>query len=141
MIQRDSILMTISAYVSASFTITSTTMPPEKMIEILPFTPVKYWREGDTIGKSIIRRKHNGAVFSIPQQSVDEIEPLIIELLDQLEPFKHELIHLSETEPMDFEISCVVYFARPPSCNLSLDTIKRLAELRVALDLDLIPTE
>src|SRR5947209_7386374 len=98
-----------SAYIAVSFKITSPTMSPERMAEVLPFTPVKSWRVGDTIGNSIIRRKHNGAVFSIPQQNGDEIEPVVLELLEQLDSMKHELIRLLDTNPMDFEISCAVY--------------------------------
>ena len=30
---------------------------------------------------------------------------------------------------------------RPPGCYLSSDTVKRLAELRVAFDIDLIPCD
>lgn len=127
--------------VTVSFTITSTEMPLERMAEILPFTPSKCWREGDTIGNSIIRRKHNGVIFSLPQKNVDDIEPVVLELLDTLEPIKDELIVIISNFPIECELSCAVFFAQPPSCNLSADTIKRLAELEIAFDLDLIPSD
>ena len=133
--------MNSKSSVTVSFTITSPTMPPERIVEVLPFTPSKSWREGDTIGNSIIRRKHNGAVFALPQQRVDDIEPVVLELLDKLEPIKGELIRMSATCPMDCEVSCAVYFDQPPSCNLSAGTIKRLAELGVALDIDMIHSD
>lgn len=133
--------MNDSSRVAVEFIVMSLTMSPERLAEVLPFTPVKSWRLGDTIGKTSMRWKHNGGLLSLPNQSgMYEIEPVVLQLLDQLEPIKHELIRLSEIYPMDFEISCTVYFNRPPGCYLSPETIKRMAELQVAFDLDLIHT-
>ena len=102
--------MNASSEIAIEFIVTSLTMSPERMAEVLPFTPVESRRLGDTIGKTILRWKHNGALLSLPKQSgMYEIEPIVLKLLDQLEPIKHELIRLSETYPMDFEISCAVY--------------------------------
>jgi hypothetical protein len=130
-----------SSSVVASFTITSETIGPQLLSEILPFTPSKCWGEGEFIGSSIIRYKHNGAVLSLPERSVDDIEPIVLELLDKLDPVKGEMVRISDIYKIDYEISCVVYFARPPSCNLSVETVRRLAELRAAFDLDLIPCD
>ncbi|GAC1345006.1 MAG: hypothetical protein NVSMB14_08460 [Isosphaeraceae bacterium] len=134
--------MNSGSRIAIEFIVTSLTMSPEKMAEVLPFTPDKSWRLGDTVGRTSLRYKHNGALLSLPKESdVYEIEPIVLKLLDRLEPIKDELIRLSETYPLDFEISCAVYFDRPPACNLSPHTIKRMAELRAAFDLDLIPSD
>jgi Domain of unknown function (DUF4279) len=139
--QPESTLMNYNHYIVASLTITSSTMPLETLVELLPFTPSKCWRIGDTVGNSAIRRKHSGVVFSVPRQKVNDVETVVRELLDTLEPFNKEIKSVIKNESLDCEITCVVYSDQPPSCNLSADTIKQMAEMGVAFDLDLIISE
>jgi len=124
--------------IGVSLTVTSLTVTPERMIELLPFTPTKKWAVGDAVGKSSIRRKHNGVVLALPRESGDHLEPVVLKLLDKLEPFKQAFIHAIVNESLDCELSCVAFFSRPPSCSFTSHTIERIAELRLSFDFDLI---
>jgi Domain of unknown function (DUF4279) len=130
--------MICNTLITVSLTVTSLTVSPERMAEVLPFTPTKKWHVGDAVGKSMIRRKHNGVVFALPQEVGDHLEPVVLKLLDELEPIKDEFIRAVTNESLNCELSCVAYFTQPPSCSFAVETIMRIAELKVAFDLDLI---
>lgn len=124
--------------IGVSLRLTSLIATTERMVEVLPFTPTDKWAIGDTIGKSSIRRECNGVVLTLPCENGEHLETVVLKLLDFLEPVKQAFVHAVANELMECELSCVAFFSNPPSCNFTTQTIVRIADLKLSLDIDLI---
>jgi Domain of unknown function (DUF4279) len=130
--------MTSESMIKVSLIFTSNTLSLERMVDVLPFAPTETWHCGDAVGKSMIRRKHNGVVLALPQEVGDHLEPVVLKLLDVVEPIKEHLIHATTNELIDCELSCVAYSTQSPSINFSPKTIKRVCDLNAYIDVDVI---
>ena len=75
------------------------------MIEILPFAPTKRWALGDAVGKSSVRFKHNGVALALPRESGYDLEPVVLKLLDLLEPVKEAFVRAAASEMLECELS------------------------------------
>jgi len=131
--------MTRDPTIDVRLNISSLTVTSERMIEILPFTPTKRWSLGDAVGKSSVRCRDNGVAIVLPSEVGWHLEPVVLKLLDLLEPMKSAFVRATTDEMLDCQLACMAVFTTsPPSCSLEARTIGRIAELGLSFDLDLI---
>jgi len=106
---------------------------------MITLAPTRTWRAGDIIGKSKLKRKQDGWAFGLPQREAIELDALLRELLDAVEPHKDRIAQAVSRFSLEIEVACAIYIRdETPVCNLAAETIQRLAALGGDLDLDLI---
>jgi hypothetical protein len=112
---------------------------PETVTRLLGVSPTKTWRLGDAVQKTLIKRKHDGWEFSIPQQTGLDLEEKLCSLLDIFESHRQSLFEVCDRFRLDVEIACAMYVTdEAPIMHLSSRTMKRMAALNTDLDMDLI---
>lgn len=130
--------MSSNSSISISLTITSLTPLSGTAFNAIPLVPTEQWLLGDAIGNTLIRRKNHGVVYLLATESGFEIEKVLIDSLDRIEPFKSIVAKMAADANLECELSCVAYSDQAPDCNLSSTTIKRMCETGLAFDLDMI---
>jgi hypothetical protein len=101
--------------------------------------PTETWRLGESIQETRLIRKHDGWVFGLPQRETHDMDGLLRELLEVLEPYRERLQNAIERFRMTPQISFGVYIrGETPACYFGADTLNRLADLQASLDVDLI---
>ncbi|WP_435016428.1 DUF4279 domain-containing protein [Tundrisphaera sp. TA3] len=131
--------MSSDRVISISLKLTSLSLSPEEIIDIYPIAYTKKWTKGDAIGRSSLHRKHNGVSLELPCEAGWELEPVILKLLDMLDPAKILSGNLMSNGMIECELSCTIVFSSsPPSCYLNPSTLRRIADLGFSLDIDLI---
>jgi hypothetical protein len=104
--------------------------------------PTQTWCEGDSVQKTLLKRKYDGWVWGIPYRETFDMESLLQELLDSIDPYKERLAEVARRFSLKKEISFGVYIGgETPTAWFSADTLRRLSELGVDLDVDLILIE
>jgi hypothetical protein len=88
-----------------------------------------------------MRRKDDGWALKLPERPGLHLEPCICELLDILEPRATDLSVALTRFSLSGEISIAVYVVdQTPSISLAPSTIRRIASLKLDLDIDVILT-
>ena len=112
---------------------------PETITRLLGVSPNKTWRLGDAVQNTLLKRKHDGWEFSIPQQAGLDLEEKLCALLDIFKSHKQRLFEVCDRFGLDAEIACAMYVTdEAPIMHLSSRTMKRIAALNADLDMDLI---
>ena len=145
MIQLESISMTFKFFkggekmlpkIRAYLYIVDFNCSPEKITSLLGINPTKVWFRGDKIGKSNRIKSSNG--WMLESILVNEPDPevhiqwLISQLPETLEKLR------SETLKWDAQVSLVLEMVDDtPPLNLTKETISRMAQLGLGLDIDI----
>ncbi len=122
--------------ISAAFTLTGFDSDPEEITKILGILPTTTWKTGDLIGKSILRRKHNGWVLKSQLEKTAYLESHIKDVLARLQPSWQKLVELCSKYYS--EISCVIYSveAQGEAIHFDKEILKSVFELNAEIDVD-----
>lgn len=112
---------------------------PEDIVAAIDLRPTKVWREGDSIERTNIRRKSTVWKFQIAERETFDVNSLICELLDVVEPFAEQIAIARKRFKLESELYASVFVLEAtPSLSFPSATIRRLSELEVDLDIDII---
>jgi hypothetical protein len=107
---------------------------------LLPLEPVNSWSEGDKHWLNGKTFKHMSCKYESGLDDRDPLDEHIEVLLDMLQPYKWQLLHLAKN--YDLTIHCVGYYpASGHGLHLDKDVVARAAELGLCFDLDFYYTE
>jgi len=125
--------------IRVALSLTGSEFSPEEVTKTLGLHPTEEWRKGETIGRTALKRKHNGWVLSLPIEKTIEFGDLLEKLIDMIDPFRDRISTLVLESELDIEISCAIYFEdETPVLNLPADLLNRISALGADLDIDLI---
>jgi hypothetical protein len=111
---------------------------PEDVTAMTGVTPTETWRLGEFIGRSQLRRKNDGWAYGLSERKEFDMEILLLELLEELEPYKVRILDAVRAFELDVEISfCISFQEATPALVFDIETLQRLVDLRAALDIDL----
>lgn len=131
--------MTTDTSIRVALTLTGRGVVPDAITQHVGLQPTETWRYGELIGRTILAREHDGWIHAIDQQDTFDLEPVLMRLLDTVEPFRDRLQSAARLFGLDTEVSCAVYTgASMPSLNLTTDTLARLSLLGCSMDIDII---
>lgn len=131
--------MTLKPQICIELKLTGTGFLPEDVTDVIRLTPTKTWRLGDHIQDSKLTRKHDGWQFGLSYRDTYDMDELLGELLDLIEPYKENIADATNRFDLRKEISFGVYIRdETPTSWFSADTINRVAALGASLDIDLI---
>jgi hypothetical protein len=115
---------------------------PDEVIAIVRLVPTKTWRIGDAVQKTQLRRDTDGWLFELPKRGALELESLLKELLDIVEPHKDGIAEAARRFSLECEISFAVYVHdQTPALWFAADTMRRVSGLGSAFDIDLMLME
>ena len=131
--------MTSKPMVQVALKLTGQGFSAEDITRITELTPTKTWRQGDQVQASKLVRKNDGWVLGLPERETYDLDGLLIELLDSIEPKADRVFEAIGRFTLEPQISFGVYLrGEAPACLFSSGTIKRICALGAALDIDLI---
>lgn len=122
----------------AAFVLTGFDLDPDQVTALTGITPSKTWRLGEIINpRAIMRYQHYGWRVKSDLSLSADLEEHVRTVLEQLKPAWPVLVELGRR--YDVEIACVVrsFGGDRPSMHFDKDSVKRIAELNAALDIDL----
>jgi Domain of unknown function (DUF4279) len=112
---------------------------PEDVTKLVQLTPTRTWRLGDPVQRTQLKRKHDGWVFGLPQRETYEMDGLLRELLDAIEPHKEGIAEAAKRFGLEKETSLGVYVrGETPASWFAADTVHRISTLDASLDIDLM---
>ena len=137
-----SISMTSKPLVEVALRLIGQAFSPGDVTAAVGLTPTKTWHRGDYIQGTLLQRKDDGWSFGLPQRETYEMDALLRELLDAIEPHKTRIAEAADRLHLDVEVSFGIYIrGETPASWFAAETIHRLASIRAGLDVDLILTE
>jgi hypothetical protein len=111
----------------------------EDVTKLVQLTPTRTWCLGDPVQRTQLKRKHDGWVFGLPQRETYEMDGLLRELLDAIEPHMEGIAEAAKRFGLEKEISFGVYVrGETPASWFAADTVHRFSTLDASLDIDLI---
>ncbi|MBC8062158.1 MAG: DUF4279 domain-containing protein [Clostridiaceae bacterium] len=116
--------------------VTSDNEDVENLISIVGINPKRKWNEGERKGKSENRHEESGFIFRLNEKMTGEVEDKISQLLDFIFARGKEFKNLSKIASLDISIFYCGYKDQMWGVNLSKETIKRLSEFDLSLDID-----
>ena len=115
---------------------------PEDVTRVVGLSPSKTWRAGEPIPATTAKRKDDRWEFGLSYRETFDMEEMLKELLDTIEPYRERITAAAKEFGLVREISFGVYIReQTPACWFSADTMRRLADLGADLDIDLILTK
>jgi hypothetical protein len=115
---------------------------PQEVTALIQLTPTKTWRIGDRVQSTLLTRKNDGWLFGLPQRATYELDAVLTEFLDAIEPYGDKIIEAANCFGLEKEISLGIYVDREtPIGRLGAETLSRVAALGMNLDLDYILME
>ncbi len=115
---------------------------PDDVTATIQLSPTKTWRLGDSIQKTRLKRKHDGWIFGVPQRETYDMDGLLRELLDTIEPYTDKISEVVKRFGLEKEISFGVYLrGETPASWFAADTMRRVSVFNSSFDIDLILTE
>lgn len=131
--------MTSKPQIEVLLTLTGQGFSPEDVTAMISLAPTKTWRAGDLIGKSKLKRKQDGWAFGLPKREALEVDALLQELLDAVEPYKGGIAQVLSRFSLEIEVACVIYIEEvAPVFTITADTMRRLVALGSDFDIDII---
>lgn len=99
------------------------------------------WRKGDSSQGTLIQHKRDGLLLSTGEQAVSGVEELILSALNHLEAERERFIAAIDAFNADVSLDCCVWLAGGvmPALNFSKMTMKRMSDLGLSMDIDVIP--
>jgi Domain of unknown function (DUF4279) len=131
--------MTTKPQICVELKLTGIGFSPEDLTKVIPLAPTATWRLGDYVQDSKLTRKHDGWQFGFPYRDTYDMDDLLRELLDLIEPYKASIAEATNRFSLQKEISFGVYIRdEAPASWFSADTINRVAAFGASLDIDLL---
>ncbi len=132
-------MMTAKPLVEVALRLTGQGFSPGDVTAMIQLAPTKTWRAGDSVQGTLLKRKNDAWVFGLPQRETYDLDAVVRELLNAIEPYAEKLAEAATHFSLEKEISFGIYInAETPSGWFAADTLRRLASLGAHLDLDLI---
>jgi hypothetical protein len=111
----------------------------DDVIHAIALQPALTWRIGDSVQGTLLKRKEDGLLFSLQKTMSMDLEEVVKQLLDALEPHNDKIRSAMNTYGLQAELSCAIYLTNATPClNLPVSTLERIVYLRATLDIDLI---
>jgi hypothetical protein len=131
--------MTSKPLIEVALRLTGQGFSPDDVTALVQLAPTKTWRLGDVVQGTILRRKHDGWVFGLPQRHTYDMDAYLRELLDLVEPCRNGMAKAVKRFALKKEISFAVYIKQQtPTCWFGTDTLRRLSALGADLDIDIM---
>jgi len=125
--------------IEVALKLTGNGLVPEEATALIQLAPTKTWRLGDRVQETELRRKNDGWVFALPKRETYDMNTLLQDLLNAIEPYTDKIREAARVFRLDAEISCGVDIrGETPAGWLASETISRIASLGASLDIDLI---
>lgn len=128
--------------ISVALKLTGEEFSPAEATRIIGLNPSRTWRVGESVEDTEIKRKDNGWKLELPYRETYDMDSILNELLDIVEPHSQDIARLTASLRIRAEISFGVYMrAETPAAWFSAQTLRRVTNLGANLDIDLILTE
>ncbi|MFZ5966410.1 MAG: DUF4279 domain-containing protein [Bacillota bacterium] len=108
----------------------------DELLSLAGITPTETWKIGDKINKIRVH-EDNGFIFEPNPERADNLEDKIEKLLTHLEGVTEKIIYLPEKAEMQINIAYYGYKEQMWGWHLDKQTLKRLAQFNLEVDLDL----
>jgi Domain of unknown function (DUF4279) len=123
--------------IAAEFGIYGSSLRHDQLTSMLAIGPACAWCTGDLIPGTVMKRKEDGWVYTLPAEEGYEIDGLAQQLKRALSNWQN-LLPLVETEDIRCQLQFVVEVQdETPSLGLSADTITWISKLSASVDIDL----
>jgi len=131
--------MTSEPRIEVELRLTGDGFLPDRLTSVVQIVPTKTWRFGDSVQGTALRRKNDGWAYGLPPRESYEVEALLRELMDAIEPSRDRIIDAMKQFRLEASISFGIYIStRSPACWFSAESIGRIAALGAGLDVDVI---
>ena len=129
----------MTAEFHVSITIIDEDCSPDEISRFTGLKPTSIWLKGQLVPKTSLYRKHNGWRLKSPLSVESTLADHVNYLLTAVEPFSEKLKEF--TSRCSLLLTCAVYFYEEmPELYMDQQTITRLANLNLGLDIDLYYT-
>ncbi len=113
----------------------------DKMIELLHVTPQRSWLKGEKRihynGINFSVNKNSGFIYTPIEKTTGDVEDKLDYLLDKLIQVKDKIVELHKVAEVEIQLTYYGYKDQMWGINLKPQTIQRLSELGIPLDIDL----
>jgi len=134
--------MTSKPVIEVALKLTGQGFSPDHVTSVLQRAPTKAWRRGDLIQGTTLQRPTDGWAFGLPPRETHEMDAVLGELLDAIEPFRDRIVEAIKQFHLNAEVSFGVYVRNEtPAGWFSAENIRRIGILGADLDIDLILTK
>lgn len=125
--------------ITTNFLLSDFEVDPKEITEMLKIEPSLTWKKGDLVHpKARITRKFNGWLFNPSLKNEEEIDIQLLSLIDKLNPAWSILVQLINNSCCaQISIKINAYDDDIPAINFAPETIKKIAEINAAIDIDL----
>lgn len=114
-------------------------LEPDTMCRELGIQPIRVWRVGDRIGRTILREKTNGWLLSTGKVQAYEIGPVAGKLLELPEIVLNHLSKMASENVIEIEISIAVEATdEMPSISFDRKLLSCVERLSASIDVDII---
>lgn len=125
--------------ISARLIARGATLDPNVITTAVSVNPTRTWKSGDAIGASLLSRSDSGWLYALPLRRGFAIAPIIIELLDTVEPWTERLLNAIDSGSTSLTVFCGIQFCeQAPDCSIDRDTIQRIGRLGAGLAIDVV---
>jgi hypothetical protein len=122
--------------IRASFQISGYSVPHDVITEKIGVRPTATWIKGDRIGKSILTRKSNGWRLESRLSHLADLERHARHILKRVHPKGIKLVSIKGYKAK-FSVAMYVYGSDRPPIVLPAEVIRKMAQLRASVDIDL----
>lgn len=111
---------------------------PDDITAEVGLEPTCVWRTGE--------KRRYGGTYTFDNWTIStgrirslDVQKIVRDLLDRIYRKKYELSGISKKYDLDLVLSCVIYLTaeESPSLHLDPETIARLSEMKIVIDIDL----
>lgn len=133
--------MGMSAGSKVELFVCSDTEDINKMIRLLQVTPQRSWSKGEkrvhSNGIDYSIKNNSGFIYTPIEKTTGEVEDKLDYLLNELIQAKDKIFELRKVAEVEIQVTYYGYKDQMWGINLKPQTIQRLSELGVSLDIDL----
>ena len=121
----------------AELTISSLTLTPDEISEMLGMKYDHCHVKGNNIGKSILKApKHSWMVYSrIPRDN--DIDEHITDLLERISPISDKLKNIVSYPDIEILFYCVIYTKNRQDFGFNYDQVQAIADIGASINVDL----
>jgi hypothetical protein len=131
--------MTYKPEIKVAFCLMGIGFSPDEITSALGLQPTRTWRLDDSICGTLRRYQHDGWCLGLPCREEFNVEMVLSEMLDTIEPHLEPIKTLVDNYNLNSEISCGIYtYGQSPILHFSADTLRRLCHTGAELDIDII---
>lgn len=125
----------------AKLLLIGTGFDPNIVDQFIGLEGTRIWKKGDKIGRTTMLRKDDGWCLAMPPVVGYDVELAITQLMDYILPRRNEIIGIAYKYELKKEVACTVYtVATMPAINFQPETLKRIYEDDMSLDIDIVRT-